>query len=66
MYTSIIMLALAIALILGSWWGLLLALLNIPILAARLVDEERMMLAELPGYAAYRGKVRSRLIPAIW
>jgi protein-S-isoprenylcysteine O-methyltransferase Ste14 len=66
MYSSIVILALGVSLMLGSWWAVLLGLLNVPVLARRLVDEEQVMLADLPGYGAYREKVRSRLVPAIW
>ncbi len=66
MYTSFTTLALGVALMLGSWWALIPALLNLPVLALRLLDEERMMLQELPGYAAYKAKVPSRLLPGVW
>ena len=32
----------------------------------RLLDEERMLVRELPGYAEYRERVRYRLIPGLW
>jgi protein-S-isoprenylcysteine O-methyltransferase Ste14 len=32
----------------------------------RLVDEERLLAANLPGYAAYRASVRYRLVPRLW
>ena len=38
----------------------------VPLLVARLVDEERMLVRELPGYDAYRQRVRHRLLPFVW
>jgi len=32
----------------------------------RLLDEEKALAAELPGYEAYRRKVRYRLVPGAW
>ena len=36
------------------------------ILAARIVDEERVLSRELEGYRDYMGRVKYRLIPGIW
>jgi protein-S-isoprenylcysteine O-methyltransferase Ste14 len=33
---------------------------------ARLLDEERYLSANLPGYADYCRKVRYRLVPLVW
>jgi protein-S-isoprenylcysteine O-methyltransferase Ste14 len=51
---------------LGSYWGLLLIVPTIAGLAWRLLDEERFLMRELPGYAEYCRKVRYRLIPGVW
>jgi hypothetical protein len=32
----------------------------------RLVDEEKFLVGNLPGYAEYQHKVRFRLIPLLW
>jgi protein-S-isoprenylcysteine O-methyltransferase Ste14 len=53
-------------LLLGSWYGLALAPLMMAILAVRAIMEERMLMAELEGYADYAARVRYRLIPLIW
>jgi protein-S-isoprenylcysteine O-methyltransferase Ste14 len=37
-----------------------------PFLLWRLVDEERILRRDLPGYADYRRRVRYRLVPFIW
>jgi protein-S-isoprenylcysteine O-methyltransferase Ste14 len=40
--------------------------LFMPAMAWRILDEEKFLTKELPGYAEYRGKVRYRLIPFAW
>ena len=65
-YAGAFLYLLGMPLALGSYWGLLVL---VPMMAAviwRLFDEEKLLASELPGYAEYRGKVRSRLIPAIF
>ena len=51
---------------LGSWWGVLVWITLLPALAWRLLDEERVLLRDLDGYAEYGRKVAWRLIPYIW
>ena len=51
---------------LGSYWGFLALAAMIPFLLWRLLDEERMLTRDLPGYAAYCGRVRYRLVPLVW
>ena len=51
---------------LGSWWGLVAIAAMVPFLVWRLVDEERMLAAELPGYREYMQRVRHRLVPMVW
>ncbi|OFJ52057.1 methyltransferase family protein [Mycolicibacterium grossiae] len=51
---------------LDSYWGLVPMLATIPILAVRIVDEERMLVTELAGYDAYTRRVRYRLLPGVW
>jgi protein-S-isoprenylcysteine O-methyltransferase Ste14 len=66
MYSGAVILVLGTPLALGSWWGLLAAALFLPVLAWRLIDEERYLAQRLPGYADYMRKVRHRLLPQIW
>lgn len=66
MYVGGLIMLFGIPLALGSWWGMLV---NLPMSAAivwRLLDEERFLVAELPGYQEYCQKVRWRLIRYIW
>ncbi len=51
---------------LGSYWAVLPMLLMIPILVARLRNEEAVLVRDLPGYADYMQRTRYRLVPRIW
>lgn len=51
---------------LDSLWGLLGVAAAVPVLSARILDEEKMLNAELAGYREYTQRVRYRLIPAVW
>lgn len=66
MYLGMCLLAMATPLALGSYWIVLLALLIVPLLAARLLNEEQVLRRDLPGYLEYTHKVKYRLIPGIW
>jgi protein-S-isoprenylcysteine O-methyltransferase Ste14 len=66
MYTGTLIMSAGVPLALGSYWGLLVVLIVIPVLVLRIGDEEQMLLSDLAGYAAYRGRVRFRLVPGVW
>lgn len=66
MYTGALLLTICMPLALGSAWSPLLVILVLPVLAWRLLDEERVLRRDLPGYADYCRRVRFRLIPGIW
>jgi protein-S-isoprenylcysteine O-methyltransferase Ste14 len=66
MYASALLYLLGTPLALGSYWGLLGLTLMIPFLLWRLLDEERFLARELPGYTDYQANVRYRLVPFIW
>jgi protein-S-isoprenylcysteine O-methyltransferase Ste14 len=66
MYAGGAMGLLATPLALGSFWAVLIALAIVGIIVIRLLDEERYLSANLPGYNAYRREVRYRLIPLLW
>jgi protein-S-isoprenylcysteine O-methyltransferase Ste14 len=38
----------------------------VPFLIWRLLDEERFLAANLPGYSEYQKRVRHRFIPFVW
>lgn len=66
MYAGALLLFVAIPLALGSWWTIGFVVILIPILMWRLLDEERILKRELPGYAEYMQKVKYRLVPHMW
>jgi len=53
-------------LLLESWWAVIPGLLAALTMLIRTVFEDRMLQADLPGYAEYVQKVRYRLFPGIW
>ncbi|MBQ4097473.1 MAG: isoprenylcysteine carboxylmethyltransferase family protein [Clostridia bacterium] len=66
MYFATLLLFLAMPLILGSLWALLIFLMYPFIIVKRLLGEEKVLTRELAGYAEYKEKVKYRLIPFIW
>jgi protein-S-isoprenylcysteine O-methyltransferase Ste14 len=66
MYAAAFIMLLGISPALGSWWGVPIAIATLPTLIWRLVDEERFLVHNLPGYPEYQGRVRYRLLPLIW
>jgi protein-S-isoprenylcysteine O-methyltransferase Ste14 len=66
MYASGLLLCLGTPLLLGSWYGLLVVVILVLVIAVRVVLEERVLHDELPGYAAYMEQVRYRLIRYLW
>ncbi|MFL5016906.1 MAG: methyltransferase family protein [Rhizobium sp.] len=66
MYAAALVLFSGMPLSLGSYWGLLAIPPAFGGLAARLLDEEKHLTRDLPGYAEYRRKVRYRLLPGLW
>ena len=66
MYAAALVMLVGIPLALGSWWGLFVLLLIVPVLIRRLLDEERFLGQNLPGYTEYQTKVKYRLVPFIW
>src|SRR5262245_49055599 len=66
MYAGAFGLFVGMPLALGSWWSLGLIVLFIPILLWRLLDEEKILRRDLPGYIQYMRRVRFRLVPFVW
>ncbi|GAC1548216.1 MAG: isoprenylcysteine carboxylmethyltransferase family protein [Collimonas sp.] len=66
MYAGALPLLIGMPLALGSWWGLCVLILLLPALIWRLLDEEKFLQKNLPGYAYYCRKVRYRLLPFVW
>ena len=51
---------------LGSGWGLLFTPLFIGGFVWRLLNEEKFLSTNLPGYVEYISEVRYRLVPHLW
>jgi len=66
MYLAVIVMYGASPMALGSWWAMPPILPIIVLIICRIIDEEKVLLRELPGYAEYVDKVRYRLLPRIW
>ena len=66
MYAVTLVLFLSMPLVLGSALAFVVFLAYPAIIAGRLLDEERFLAAELPGYSEYMQKVKWRLIPFVW
>ena len=66
MYFGGVLMLLFTPLALGSWWALPGFLLVIPLTVFRLLNEEKMLCRDLPGYSDYCLRTRSRLLPLIW
>ena len=62
--TGVMMLATPIAL--GSYWAFPLFLILPIVLVYRIMNEEEVLLRELPGYREYTQNVKYRLVPHIW
>jgi protein-S-isoprenylcysteine O-methyltransferase Ste14 len=66
MYAGALVMLLGTPLALGSWWALGPFLILLLTIIWRLLDEEQFLARDLPGYDAYRAKVRHRLLPYTW
>ena len=66
MYAGGALLLLATPLALGSYWALPVAIAITLAIVVRLLDEERYLSVNLPGYDTYCREVRYRLIPMAW
>jgi protein-S-isoprenylcysteine O-methyltransferase Ste14 len=66
MYVGTIVMVIGIVLGLGSWWALFFLALQLPVLAIRILAEEKTLENELVGYKEYERKVHYRLLPYLW
>lgn len=66
MYLGVIIMYVPTPVALGSYWGLI-PMATIPLaLVLRIMNEEKVLCRDLPGYKDYCKKTRYRLIPYIW
>ena len=66
MYVGVLVMMIGVPLALGSWWGLVVLALILPVLIWRILDEEKLLKKDLPGYREYTQKVQYRLVPYLW
>ena len=66
MYLATLLMFLPMPIILGSLYALIPFSFYIPVIAVRIVSEEKLLKTELCGYDGYMKKVKYRLIPFIW
>jgi protein-S-isoprenylcysteine O-methyltransferase Ste14 len=66
MYAGVLLMITGIPLALDAWWGLAIIAGGAPGLIWRILDEEKFLKKDLPGYVEYTHRVRYRLIPYLW
>jgi protein-S-isoprenylcysteine O-methyltransferase Ste14 len=66
MYSATLLLFLSMPLVLGSLPSFVIFLVYPALIVGRLKHEETVLEQELTGYAAYKTKVKYRLIPFLW
>jgi len=65
-YVGDLLLLVGMPLALGSWWAFVFLIVGILGLAWRILDEEKLLKQDLPGYVEYTQKVHYRLVPGVW
>jgi protein-S-isoprenylcysteine O-methyltransferase Ste14 len=65
-YAGVLIMITGIPLALDAWWGLTIIAAAAPALIWRIMDEEKFLKEDLPGYVEYAQKVRYRLVPYLW
>jgi protein-S-isoprenylcysteine O-methyltransferase Ste14 len=66
LYVGVLIMVIGVPLALGSWWGLAILVITVPVLMWRILDEEKLLKKDLPGYTEYAQKVHYRLVPGLW
>jgi protein-S-isoprenylcysteine O-methyltransferase Ste14 len=66
MYAGVIIMITGTPFALDAWWGLAIIAAAAPALIGRIIDEEKLLQKDLPGYVEYTQKVRYRLVPYLW
>jgi len=66
MYLGALVMLLGIPFALGSFWDIPMVIPFALTIGWRLLDEEKFLAKNLPGYEDYRRKVRYRLLPWVW
>lgn len=66
MYSAVLLIMFVTPLCLGSYWGMLATIPMFPLIVFRILNEEKVLAENLPGYREYLEKTRYRLIPGLW
>lgn len=66
MYAATLLLFLSMPLVLDAPLSLVIMLAYLPIISRRIANEEQVLERGLPGYRAYKERVRHRIIPFVW
>ncbi|WP_025735323.1 methyltransferase family protein [Mycobacterium genavense] len=66
MYVGNFVMMIGIPLALGSYWGLLFVIPAQAVIVLRILDEEKLLTEQLPGYREHTQRVRYRLLPYVW
>lgn len=66
MYSGALLMLLFTPFAMGSYWTLLFFVPIFTTIIFRLLDEEKFLSANLPGYTDYCNHVRYRLVPGLW
>ena len=66
MYAGALVMLAGVPLALGSLWGLLTIVPITVVIIVRLLDEEKFLARNLPGYSDYSNKIGHRLLPYVW
>lgn len=66
MYLATLLMFLPMPLVLGSFWGLVPIAAYPVIIVIRILNEEKLLTADLEGYEEYKKRTKYRLIPFIW
>jgi protein-S-isoprenylcysteine O-methyltransferase Ste14 len=66
MYAAAVLWMIGTALLLGSWYGVLWALVLVVLIGRRAMLEEHILRAELQGYDRYMSEVKYRFVPYVW
>ena len=66
MYLGVLLLMFGVALVLGSWFSLVVALALIPFFFAKARHEEALLATRYENYREYTQRVRSRFVPWVF
>ena len=66
MYAATLLMFLSMGFVLGAPVSFLILLLYVPIIVRRIKNEEEVLTEGLPGYAAYKERVKYKVIPFVW